>query len=176
MIYGKVLILAASFVFGFSTGFYVQKTISDPKIASLREEMQTIIAQMNEERAAAERRARETEQRLRAAVETAEKELKEEREKVHELEQKIAEQNARIRDLIRERNGLRDELLTYAAGPATGDTLAACRERAGTLAKVVADGADLLAEGAGLLAEVAADHDERAAEVEALLNAWPRAE
>lgn len=69
---------------------------------------------------------------------------------------------------------LRDQLSAYAAGPASGDTEAACLARSATLAAFLAEGADLLREGTELAAEAAKAADDRSSEVEGLLQAWPK--
>ena len=78
------------------------------------------------------------------------------------------------RTVVSER-GLRDQLSAFASGRAD-DSLTACHARAGALAGALTEGAGLLAEGAELAREAARRHDERAAEVIALLNGWPRAQ
>lgn len=81
---------------------------------------------------------------------------------------------ARIARLDADRERLRGDLATYAAGTGAADTVLACQARAATLAGLLAEGSDLLAEGGNLLAETARAHDDRAAEVRALVAAWPR--
>jgi hypothetical protein len=85
----------------------------------------------------------------------------------------IAAQAARIAVLSSDSDRLRGKLATYAAGRSGQDTLAACHARAGTLANLLAEGAGLVVEGANLARECSIDHDRRAAEVNALLSAWP---
>ena len=69
--------------------------------------------------------------------------------------------------------GLREQLAAYATADAR-DSACASDDRPGILAGLAAEGAELLARGGALLRACAADHDERAAEVTALLAAWPR--
>jgi len=86
--------------------------------------------------------------------------------------QQIAARDRSIAALRTDAHGLRQLLATYATGGAGQDPRAA--SVAGTLADLAASGADLLSEGADLLRTCARDHDERAAEVSALISAWPR--
>lgn len=109
---------------------------------------------------------REIEQRWQTATNQA-------TEALTDARRTIAEQARRIDSLRLDAGSLRNQLATYAAGRA-GEDPAAARDRGAVLAAAVADGAELLAEGAGLLATCARAHDERAAEVTALLRAWPR--
>jgi hypothetical protein len=156
----KVLIVAivglAAFIAGHVRGVKVE-----------REKALQQMLVIERARAEAEAVARERERRMQKEADNARVELS-------QALAKIAEQESRIRRLSADVRGLRDQISAYAAGPATGDSVAACRERAVNLGTLVAEGAELLVEGAGLLAACAADHDRRSAEVTALLRAWPR--
>ena len=88
--------------------------------------------------------------------------------------QTIAAQASRIATLSADSDRLRGKLAAFAAGRPGSDTLAACQSRAGALANLLADGSGLLVEGSNLARQCAIAHDERAAEVRALLSAWPR--
>ena len=102
-----------------------------------------------------------------ARAEQAQEGLTHARTRIATLESSLA------RTVVSER-GLRDQLSAFAGGR-TDDSLTACHARAGALASSLTEGAGLLAEGAELAREAARRHDERAAEVIALLNGWPRA-
>lgn len=88
------------------------------------------------------------------------------------------ERNAALSALIvrldADRERLRGDLATYAAGTGATDTVVACQARAAALASLLAEGGELLAEGGNLLAETARAHDDRAADVRALIAAWPK--
>lgn len=88
--------------------------------------------------------------------------------------QTIAAQASRIAALSADSDRMRNKLTTYATGRSGQDTVAACQSRAGALAGLLAEGAGIVIEGANLARESALAHDERAAEVNALLSAWPQ--
>jgi hypothetical protein len=94
------------------------------------------------------------------------------RKGLDDARQQIAAKDRAIASLRTDAGSLRMQLAAYAASAAGQDPSAAAV--AGTLGTVAAEGAELLAEGADLLRTFARDHDERAAEVTALLAAWPR--
>ena len=97
-------------------------------------------------------------------------------EATHDLEAaraSIADQDRLIARLRVDARGLRDQLAAYAIG-SPDDTAAACHARSGTLADLLAEGAGLVAEGVELARTCAVSEAERAAEVTALVTAWPR--
>lgn len=94
------------------------------------------------------------------------------RKGLDDARQQIADRDRAIAALRLDAGSLRKLLAAYAAIATGQDTGGA--SVAGTLADVAASGAELLGEGAELLQSCARDHDERAAEVTALLAAWPR--
>lgn len=96
------------------------------------------------------------------------------REALDDAQRQISEQANRIAVLSVDAGRMRVDLARYAAARSRPDTVAACQDRAGTLAGLLAEGAGLVAEGANLARASSADHDRCAAEVRALLNAWPR--
>jgi hypothetical protein len=104
---------------------------------------------------------------LQLAVDTA-------REDLDHAKAQLREADARVARLVVDTNGLRQQLGSFAAGTGSADSASACQRRAGELAELLAESAGLLAEGVGLVRETALAHDERAAEVAALLKAWPR--
>lgn len=129
------------------------------------------IASIERARADAEQKARQLEIAWADAAEKASRELKD----AYSIIERSAPEIDRLRrDRDALRDGLRNALHAYAAGRSAEDSVAACRSRAGALASLLADGADLLAESAGLLEQAALAHDRRAAEVTALLQAWPQ--
>lgn len=142
------------------------------QIADLKRRAAESMAELERLRAEAQSRAREIERQYAAAAQAAAMELANARV---EIESKSEELRRAVRDRDILRDGLRHALAAYASGGASGDTIAACQARAGALAQAVADGANLLAEGAGLLEQAALAHDARAAEVRAMLQAWPGA-
>lgn len=129
------------------------------------------LAAIDRARADAESKARQLEIVWAEAAERASKELRDAYAIIERSAPEI-EKLRRDRDILRD--GLRNALHAYAAGRSAEDSVAACRSRAGALASLLADGTELLAEGAGLLEQVAVAHDRRAAEVSALLRAWPQ--
>lgn len=151
-------------------GYWTARTVWRGEVARIEALHEGQLREIAETRARAEAAARETEQRLRADVDAARARLDAEVERIANAQQEID----RLR-LDREhlRAGLRNALAAYAASGVSADSLAACQQRARALAEATADGAELLAEGARLLEQAAAAHDRRAAEVEALLSAWP---
>ena len=119
-----------------------------------------------EERARLLAAAREHEITMQRAVARAQGDLDEARREIRRRDQVIG--------LLRaDAGGLREQLAAYAAA-GRRDPACAGNDRAGVLARLATEGADLLARGATLLRACALDHDERAAEVKALLAAWPR--
>lgn len=152
-----------------------------------RAEHATAMAKVNRAAAEAQEQARMRERAWLTAVEIERRKLDDERRTIAGLVAQVDALNAALEQarsdvsrLLGDRRVLREALARFAAGTAD-DTAAACRERAGTLADVLAEGAGLLDEGARLVAEAARlvaacgrDHDERAAEVRALLAAWPK--
>lgn len=87
---------------------------------------------------------------------------------------RIREQDARIGRLSVDADRLRRDLSAYAAGAGDPNPSASCPDRAAALAGLAAEGASLLAEGTELLRQAAVAESERAAEVRALLQAWPK--
>lgn len=119
-----------------------------------------------EERARRLAAAREHEITMQRAVARAQGDLDEARREIRRRDQVIG--------LLRaDAGGLREQLAAYAAAGAR-DSACAGDDRAGILARLAAEGAELLATAGALLRACALDHDERAAEVTALLAAWPR--
>jgi hypothetical protein len=106
-------------------------------------------------------------QALQLTVDTA-------REDLTHAKAAIADRDARIARVSLDAGRLRDKLAAYASGAGSQDSIAACQHRAATLADLLAEGAGLLAEGSDLYRQAARAHDDRAAEVAALLQAWPR--
>lgn len=96
---------------------------------------------------------------------------KEEAEHARKVDRAAAARTAA--GLAAERDGLRRQLAAYAAGPAgrggaANDSLAACRDRADTLGR-------LLGEGLRIQDELAGGAEAEAGNVRALLSSWPRA-
>lgn len=106
-------------------------------------------------------------QALQLTIDTA-------REDLTHAKAEIADRDARIVRVSLDAGRLRDKLAAFASGAGGQDSIAACQQRAGSLANLLAEGAGLLAEGSDLYRQAARAHDERAAEVNALLQAWPR--
>ena len=119
-----------------------------------------------EERARLLAAAREQEITMQRAVALAQGDLDEARRSIRLRDRALGRLRA-------DAGGLREQLAAYAAaGPR--DPACAGDDRAGVLARLATEGAELLATGGALLRACALDHDERAAEVKALLAAWPR--
>jgi hypothetical protein len=96
------------------------------------------------------------------------------REALDDAKRQISEQTSRIAVLSVDAGRMRVDLARYAAARSGPDTVAACQDRAGTLAGLLAAGAGLVAEGTNLARTSSADHDRCTAEVRALLAGWPR--
>lgn len=133
-------------------------------------------AQLAHQRAAAQWQAErlEHERAARLAGESARQQEARWQQRKTEAEvahaQALALRDRTIRDLRRTADELRHTAAAYAAGgDAAGDSLAACRVRAATLAELFGE-ADA---AAGDLAQAA---DRHAGEVRLLLDAWPRGE
>ena len=87
----------------------------------------------------------------------------------------INQQAARLRALSLDSSRLRDQLTAYAAGDSGEDSLASCRARAAALATYAAALGSAASEIAIAARQSAVERDEFAAELTALLRAWPRA-
>lgn len=113
-------------------------------------------------------RQREIEARWQSTVDQQAQELSNARTTINQ-------QAARLRALSLDSSRLRDQLAAYAAGDPGEDSLAACHARAAALASYAADLATAAAAVAIAARQSAVERDEFAAEVTALLRAWPRA-
>jgi hypothetical protein len=149
-------------------GFVLMVLVLVPRLElhAEREAHATTKREHAEERARLLAAVREQEIAMQRAVARAQGDLDEARRTIRRRDDVIGRLRA-------DAGGLREQLAAYAAAghrdPAcTGD------DRLGTLAGLAAEGAELLARGGALLRACALDHDERAAEVTALLAAWPR--
>lgn len=117
-------------------------------------------AAANEAAAQASEAYRRLEQFLSAKVKEAEHALSVERK----ASARVAADLKRTRD---ERDGLRDQIGGYAAGGSAPDSVAAARERAATLGR-------LLGESLQLQEELAGDAEALAADLRAMQAAWPQ--
>ena len=115
----------------------------------------------------AEHEAREKEQAWQEIVDKKERGIQDEQRKNTSLAFALSGSRTDI-------SGLRKQLSGFAAGTAGGDSIAACRAEAGTLAALLASGAEIGDRLRDLAVRSAKDHDDRAAEVEGLLASWPR--
>jgi chromosome segregation ATPase len=167
----RVLTYAAIALSGFIAGYALSNRINAAAIERLRAQYQADLRAISEKAREIEERNRALEAQMRQAADKARKELDDALREIQDREVALAGLR-RDRDALRV--GLRNALAAYASGSGTADSLAACRARAGALAAAAADGAELLAEGAGLLEQAALAHDRRAAEVKALIEAWPQ--
>lgn len=125
------------------------------------------VADWHKQIAEAAAAALERQQELQANADKA-------RQGLDDARNRIRNQDASIARLSVDADGLRVKLRAYASGAPGPNSLATCQQRAGTLASLLAEGAGLLSEGAELLRQTAIAHDGRAAEVSALLAAWPK--
>ena len=125
------------------------------------------VADWHRQSAEAAQAALKRQQALQMAADTA-------REDLDHARTRIREQDGRIARLSVDSGRLRDELAAYAAGTAGPVSEATCHARAAALADYAARGAELLARGADLSRRAAIGEAERAAEVRALLQAWPK--
>ncbi len=87
----------------------------------------------------------------------------------------INQQAARLRALSLDSSRLRDQLTSYAAGSPGEDSVAACHARAAALSHYAADLGAVASEIAIAARQSAIERDGFAAEVTALIKAWPRA-
>jgi hypothetical protein len=125
------------------------------------------VSEWHQKLAAANAAALKRQQAMQLEVDTA-------REDLNDARTVIREQDGRIARLSVDTSRLRDKLAAFAAGSGADDSVAACQDRAATLAIAAAEGAGLLAEGADLYRQAAGIADECNAEVKALVKAWPR--
>lgn len=151
------------------------------RLHTLRTEHAEASAEWSRLSAAAARAAQIKSTELQAAVDAARGALHEQTRTNAELRRQLEEAAGRIARLHADARGLRSELAAARAARGADDSLAACRAWAGALEEVLADGAGIVAAGSRVVGELAAvagscaaDHDDRAAEVEALLAAWPK--
>jgi len=107
---------------------------------------------------------RQIEEQRQQAADAAQKGLDDAR-------QQIAARDSAIAALRTDAGGLRQQLAQYAGRACTDPGAPGV---SATLADLAAEGAELLAEGGELLRSCAREHDERAAEVRALIEAWPK--
>jgi len=169
----RVLVYAVIALSGFIAGYGLSNRINATAIARLEAAHQADLRMISERAREMEERARAVENMMRRAVDNARKELEDANREIQARETALASLR-RDRDILR--NGLRNALAAYASGAGSADSIAACHARAGALADAAANGAELLAEGAGLLEQATLTHDRRAAEVRALIAAWPKGE
>ena len=153
----------------FLAGVILMNAIDKARIRKIEAAHANALLAVERARADAEEAARRTERMWAESMRKAEEELSDAKRRIEEQARAIARLDVDTRRL-------RDQLRAYAAGPAAGDTVAACQDRAGALADLLAEGAELLVEGQGLVAACAVAHDGRAAEVKALIDAWPSAD
>lgn len=117
--------------------------------------------------AEAESAARKREGALQALVDQAKGEL-------DVQNAAITEQAARIAGLTVDARGLRGQLAAARADRGVTESIAACASYVAELETAVTGGGELLVEGQVLVRQFAEAHDRRAAEVAALLQAWPK--
>ena len=158
-ILGVVLLIAIGFRLG---GMGPRAELAEAKAEHSRQ-----VAEWQRMSADAAAKALKKQTALQLDVDTA-------REDLHDALAKIADQDARIARLNLDAGKLRSDLAAFASGSGGSDSVAACQTRARSLADLVAEGGGLLGTCAGLFRESAIAHDERAAEVAALLKAWPK--
>jgi hypothetical protein len=167
-LYRKLITWGVLVLVGFIGGMGLHKMVSDRKIAKMQADWAENVIAATEATAAAEKEQRRIEQERRSDVDKAKETLGEERTRNAALAASL--------DLAHRRaDGLRGKLQTFAtvASPAGQDPARACETRATTLAGHVADGIGLLEEGRSLFGRCAKDRDDFAAEVRALVSAWP---
>lgn len=164
-----VKIVAAAAVAGALVwcGYWLGGLEPRAELAQARTDHAEQVAEWNRLAAAGAQRALTITAQWQQQAEKARGDLDDERERNAALAADIVVLRATV-------GGLRGDLAAYAAGTGAADTVAACRARAETLASLLAEGSELLAEGGNLLAEAARAHDDRAAEVRALIAAWPK--
>lgn len=163
----RLILAAVSAVALFAVGYRLGGINPKADLAAAKASHAAQIADWQRQVAEANAKALARQSALQQAADTA-------REDLNHARDRIREQDGRIARLSVDSGRLRDQLAAYAAGTGDSDTVAACRQRAAGLAGAATEGAELLAEGVGLLREAALAHDERAAEVRALIQAWPR--
>jgi hypothetical protein len=165
--YWKVAAVVALLCLSAAIGWRLGSANVRANLAAVEARHAEQIADWHRQRAEAAAAVLARQRAMQSDVDTARKDLEDARVR-------ISVQDADIARLRLNADGLRVKLGAYASGPTGGDSLAACQRRSNELAGFLADGVGILTEGASLLRQIAVSHDERAAEVAALLAAWPR--
>jgi hypothetical protein len=153
-----ILWLGALALLGFGYVYYEGQLLVAEQA---HQKTKTELADLNLELQKAITHALEESLRQNEVVINVQRELENAKSEINAKDATISKLNAR---------GVRDNLRTHAAAQvaaSTSDTAIV------ELAEVAAEGAELLAESGELLRQCAKDHDTRAAEVEALVKAWP---
>lgn len=124
---------------------------------------------------AADRQWREREKSWEATAVEAAKELDDAYRTNAETELALRKYETDAAGIDARNRRLRDDLATarLIASQASANPAAACHARAATYEQAITDAERLLREGRSLAIRSARAHDDRAAEVEALLKAWP---
>ena len=162
----RVLLAVAWTVAAFAIGYRLGGINPKADLARAEARHAAQVADWHRQSSEAAQAALKRQQALQLDVDTA-------REDLSHAKDRIREQDARIGRLSVDADRLRDQLAAYAAGSGDPNPGASCPDRAATLAGLAAEGASLLAEGAELYRQAAVAESERAAEVKALLQAWP---
>lgn len=150
----RVLVAAAvALVIG---GMALELASRAAQIEDGKAQLSNLRAQHAEQETQRERKARALEAKYQARTDEA----------AHALEKQRIDHARTAAGLRAERDRLRQQIADYAAGPAA-DSVAACRDRADTLGR-------LLDQALRSSADRASDAEARASEVRALLDAWPR--
>lgn len=166
----KLIFYAVAVAAGATAGALGARIYYLGEISEIELGWQKLATEAAQESADAEKSARDTEHKLQAKVDEQEKGLADAKRD----NQKLAGEVVRARVDAIESDRMRSQLQDFAsARNAPGDSVESSTARSRTLATLLAESSDLLAEGVELAAEAARSNDDRAAEVEALVKAWP---
>lgn len=131
-----------------------------------------VVAEHNRQAAEAAAAASAREHVLQAKVDEQAKELGDE----YRTNAELSLANSALQRSPVDPQRLRDQLATsrLAAAAAASSAEAACNSRSAAYEALLARGDGLLARGAEMAGRIAKSHDDRAAEVEKLVRAWPQ--
>lgn len=156
----KVILGAALFAAGFGVGYKLTDNRWQGKWDAEQAASMARSLQASEE-------ARKRERELLLQIDNA-------RSAYEDAMVQIKEWDARIIRLRVDRDRLHNDLVSFAAGSPAADTIAACQDRAGRLATLLAEGADLVERNHNLAREAAFAAEVRGSKLVSCLGSWPQ--
>lgn len=125
-----------------------------------------MLGHMAQESANAANTAHQREQKLQSQVNEARRGLDDAKQTIKQKDDAIGKLNVDI-------GSLRDVIAAYSV-PRTDDTAAACQQRSAVISTVAEQCTGLLSEGSRLLQACSRDVAERSAELQSMIDAWPK--